>query len=100
MHIEFSPADAAYIKQAVINGYYPSEEEAVKAAVRIVREETEAKRQQLLAALAEGDADIEAGRVFDYTPEFMDEIFAEAKSLVGSGNKIVYDANVIPSVHD
>jgi putative addiction module CopG family antidote len=96
MQIEFQAAEAQYIKDAVANGYYENEAEAVQAAVQMLREETEAKRTKLYAALAEGEEDVKAGRVDDYTPELLDGIFAEAIAMVERGEKIELDPNVIP----
>jgi len=96
MQVELSPADEQYIKEAVRNGYFANEKEAVTTAVRLMRKESEVKKQRLLDALAEGDADIIAGKVFDYTPEFLDEVMQEARNLVKSGNKIVYDTDLTP----
>ena len=54
MHIEFANVDEKYIKDSVKNGYYRSEAEAVRDAVRRMREQEEAKRARLLDALQLG----------------------------------------------
>ncbi|WP_156304314.1 ribbon-helix-helix domain-containing protein [Nitrosospira briensis] len=42
MHIEFAHVNEKYIKNSVKNGYYRSEAEAVRDAVRRMREQEEA----------------------------------------------------------
>lgn len=78
MQVNLSPVDAGFISELVKNGFFQNEEEALSASLEIVREQYEAKRQGFLAALSEGDADIEAGRYSECTPELLDSLFAEA----------------------
>ncbi len=87
MHVEFAPIDEHFIKDAVKNGYYKSEAEAVRDAVRRAREEAERKRERLLEALRLGEADIEAGRCKPYTPELMSQIMGEARQHAAEGRK-------------
>lgn len=96
MHINFAPADEQYIKDSVKNGYFNSEAEAVRSAVRYAREQTEAKRLKLLEALQLGEEDIAAGRTVPYTRELMKELCEEAIKRAKSGERIAYDPNVIP----
>lgn len=94
MHIEFAAADVRYIKDSVKQGYFRSEAEAVRDAVRRAREEREAKQERLLAALQLGDDDIAAGRVQPYTPALLTTIKKEAARHAKSGRKP--KADVIP----
>ena len=96
MHIQFAPADEQYIKDSVKNGIFPTEEDAVRYAVRFAREQMEAKRNSLLAALQAGEDDIAAGRTVPYTRELMQKLCTEAVRMTKTGEKRVYDPNVIP----
>ncbi len=94
MHIELAPVDEKYIKESVKNGYYRSEAEAVRDAVRRAREQDEAKRERLLEVLRLGQADIAAGRTTPYTPALLDQIEQEARQHAAEGRKP--DLDVIP----
>ncbi len=94
MHIEFAAVDSQYIKDSVKQGYFRSEAEAVRDAVRRAREEQEAKQERLLAALQRGDADIAAGRVTPYTPALLAKIKKDAVRQAKAGRKP--KADVIP----
>ena len=87
MHIDFALADEQYIKNSVKNGYFRSASEAVRAAVRLAREQEETKQNRLLDALRLGDADIEAGRITQYTPQLLAEIEKEARQHAYEGGK-------------
>lgn len=80
MHIEFAKVDEAFIKASVAGGYYKSEAEVVRDAVRRIREDKEKAREELYEALRLGDADIAAGRVKPYTPELLQSIIKEARA--------------------
>jgi putative addiction module CopG family antidote len=94
MHIEFAPIDQTYIKQSVELGIYRTEAEAVRDAVRRAREDAEAKRERLLAALAVGEKAITEGRTIPYTPELRQEIMQEALRHAKDGRKP--NTDVIP----
>lgn len=96
MHINLSPADENYIKEAVRNGVFPSEEEAVAIAITRMRQETEANRQRLRDAIQLGRDDVTAGRVEDYSPELLEQIFGEAVAAVEKGEKLPRDPHVVP----
>jgi putative addiction module CopG family antidote len=85
MHIELAPVDEKYIKESVKNGYYRSEAEAVRDAVRRARELEEAKHSRLLAALEVGEKDIREGRTVLYTPDLIKESTARARKMVADG---------------
>jgi Arc/MetJ-type ribon-helix-helix transcriptional regulator len=96
MHIEFAEADEQYIKESVRNGDFRSEAEAVRSAVRQAREQKAEKRLRLLEALRLGEEDIAAGRTIPYTRDLIGQLYQEAVRNVRSGEKAVYDPNVIP----
>jgi putative addiction module CopG family antidote len=82
MHIEFARADEEYIKESVKNGYFRSEAEAVRAAVRSAREQNESKRLRLLEALQLGEDDIVAGRTVPYSRELMTQMRQKAAESI------------------
>jgi len=96
MQINLSSADENYIKEAVRNGVFPSEEEAVATAITRMRQETEASLQRLRDAIQLGRDDVAAGRVEDYTPDLLDQIFEEAVAAVERGEKLAFDPHVVP----
>ena len=96
MQINLSPADENYIKEAVRNGVFPSEEEAVATAIARMRQETEASLQRLRDAIQLGRDDVAAGRVEDYTKDLLDQIFEEAVAAVERGEKVAFDPHVVP----
>ena len=65
------------VRQKVADGRYTNASEVVREALRRM-EDHDIKLQALRALVAEGDADVRAGKVYDWTPELMDEIAAEA----------------------
>lgn len=87
MHIELAAVDERYIKERVKDGFYRSEAEAVRDAVRRAREQDEAKRERLLEALRLGQADIATGRTTPYTPALLDQIEQEARQHAAEGRK-------------
>ena len=82
MHIEFAPVDELYIKESVKNGYFKSEAEAVRYAVRAVREQQEDKRLRLLNALRAGEEDVAAGRTIPHTTNQLEGIFSHLKEKI------------------
>ncbi len=87
MHIEFAAADEQYIKDSVKYGYYRSEAEAVRDAVRRAREEAERRHERLMDALRRGEADIIAGKVSVYTPDLFGQIRRDARQHEAEGRK-------------
>jgi putative addiction module CopG family antidote len=85
MHIELAPVDEKYIKDSVKNGYYRSEAEAVRDAVRRAREQEEAKHSRLLAALEAGEQALRNGQTAPYTPDFIKESATRARKMVADG---------------
>ena len=60
MHVRFSEVDENYIKNKVLSGFYASENEVVRDAVRRMREEEE-RIARFQAAVRIGDEQIERG---------------------------------------
>lgn len=90
MNINFPPVDEEFIKSKIDTGYYSNATELVRDAVRRLRQEDE-KRQELLAALRVGEAQIARGETVRYTPQLLDRLAQEA---IGNAknNKPVKDA--------
>jgi len=88
MHIEFASLDEQYIKESVKNGYFRSEAEVVRDAVRFAREQRESKRLRLLEAIQLGKGDVEAGRTIPYSRELMQQIRQEATRYASEGGVI------------
>jgi len=84
MEVQLTPDQEAFIRKAVASGRYPSVEDAVREAM-VRWEEGERARLELLAALDEAEADLEAGRYTDYTdatlPKLAIELKREAREL-------------------
>ena len=73
------PSDvAAALSEQVQSGAFPSTDEALRAAVKLLGEEAERKRQRddLIASLREADAQIERGEFIDVDQAF-DEVEIE-----------------------
>jgi Arc/MetJ-type ribon-helix-helix transcriptional regulator len=96
MHIEFAAVDEQYIKESVKKGYFRSEAEAVRSAVRQAREQQEAKQLKLLEALKLAEDDIAAGRTVPFTSELIREISQEAIRKYKNGEKVEYNSDIMP----
>jgi putative addiction module CopG family antidote len=88
LDIEFAKADEHYIKNSVKNGYYTTEEEAVRDAVRRAREQEDSKYDRLMSALEVGEKAIIEGRVTPYTPELLAKIESDARKHAAEGRKL------------
>jgi antitoxin ParD1/3/4 len=84
MEVQLTPDQEAFIRKVVASGRYPSVEDAVRDAMARW-EEGERARLELLVALDEAEADLEAGRYTDYTdatlPKLAIELKREAREL-------------------
>jgi putative addiction module CopG family antidote len=84
MEVQLTPEQKAVIRKAVASGRYASAEDAVREAIAR-REEGERARVELLAALDQAEADLEAGQHSDYAnatwPRVSDELKREAQEL-------------------
>lgn len=79
MHVNLSKEMEAFIKSKVATGFYGNATEVIRDAIRRMQED-ETRIAAFQAAVDEGEADIEAGRVYPYTEDTMDEIIAEVLS--------------------
>ena len=84
MEIHLSPDQEAFIRQAIASGRYQSADDAVRDALARW-EENERTRMELMAALDQAEADLEAGQYAEYTvetlPKLADELKREARAL-------------------
>ena len=94
MHVRFPDVDENFIKGKVNGGFYTSENEAVRDAVRRMRQEEE-RIQRFQAAVALGDADLAAGRMEPLTPELMKSIRQRAIDKARTGTAS-YHPDVTP----
>ena len=85
MEVQLTPDQEAFIRKAVASGRYPSVEDAVRDAM-VRWEEGERARLELLAALDEAEADLEAGRYTDYTDATLPSL---AKDLKHEGRELL-----------
>ena len=78
-NIDLGDPYEAYVKGLVHTGLYSTYAEVVKDALRLhMNNETNSKRIAAInAALAEGEADIKAGRVTPYSPGLIDQLTDE-----------------------
>ncbi|MGA3328141.1 MAG: type II toxin-antitoxin system ParD family antitoxin [Terriglobia bacterium] len=85
MEVQLTPDQEAFIRNAVASGRYPSPEAAVREAMARW-EEGERARLEVLAALDEAEADLEAARYTDFTdvtlPQLASELKREARELL------------------
>jgi putative addiction module CopG family antidote len=84
MEVQLTADQEAFIRSAVASGRYLSAEDAVRDAMARW-EEGERARLELLAALGEAEADLEAGRYTDCTdvtlPTLASDLKREARGL-------------------
>jgi antitoxin ParD1/3/4 len=71
----------AFIDKQVASGRFNNASEVVRAALRLLEDE-EAKLEELRALIAEGDADIAAGRVIE-----VDDIEAFTRDIIERGRQ-------------
>jgi len=74
----------AFVRAQVATGRYANASEVIREALRRY-EDDESKLAHLRALVREGVDDIEAGRVFDWTPTMMEDIARQAREHVDAG---------------
>ena len=84
MAIELSPRIQARIAELVEQEHFPDAEALIDAALDGYEDETLAS---LRALIAEGTADIGAGRVVEYTPALREELKREALQRFADGER-------------
>ena len=88
MHIRFSEIDDAFIKEAVEQGFYLSETELVRDAVRRMQDRMKGRHPDRFKEAAEaGRRSFENGNTVTYTPELMDKIKKEAVKKAENGEE-------------
>jgi antitoxin ParD1/3/4 len=95
MHVRLSEVDENYIKGKVESGFYTSENEVVRDAVRRMREEEE-RIARFQAAVRIGDEQIERGDTVPYSKELMEHISQHAVQRAKQGQPID-NPDVLPS---
>ena len=95
MHVRLSEVDENYIKGKVESGFYTSENEVVRDAVRRMREEEE-RIARFQAAVRIGDEQIERGDTVPYSKELMEHISRRAVQRAKQG-KPIDNPDVLPS---
>jgi antitoxin ParD1/3/4 len=91
-NISLPPELEAYIDAKVASGEYAHASEVVRDGLRLLMQEEAEKLEWLRAAIAEGDADIRAGRV--YSPEEVRERLANVRINNAASNRNVNDDSV------
>lgn len=87
MHVRLPEVDETYIKGKVESGFYTSENEAVRDAVRRMREEEE-RIARFQAAVRIGDEQIARGETVPYSQELMEQMRQRAVERAAQGAKI------------
>ena len=87
MNINFPSVDEGFIKGMVDGGYYSNATEVIRDAVRRLRQQEEAQRTRLTAALELGERAIKEGRSAAYTPELLERIERNAREHAAEGGK-------------
>lgn len=78
-NIDLGDPYESYVKSLIGSGLYSTYAEVVKDALRLhMNSETPSKHMAFVhSAILEGEADIQAGRVKDYTPKLLDDLTQE-----------------------
>lgn len=84
-NIDLGDPYESYVKGLISTGLYSTYAEVVKDALRLhMNNETPSKHLAIIhSAIAEGEADIKAGRVRPYSPEILDELTQDVLSENG-----------------
>jgi antitoxin ParD1/3/4 len=94
MHVRLSEVDEHYIKGKVESGFYTSENEVIRDAVRRMREEEE-RIARFQAAVRIGDEQIARGETVPYSKALMEEISQRAVQRAQQG-KTIDNPDVLP----
>jgi antitoxin ParD1/3/4 len=94
MHVNLSPEMEGFIKAKVATGFYGNATEVIRDAIR--RMQVEEKRvTEFRAAVARGDAQLNAGQGIRYTPEVSANILKEGLARANA-NESVTNSDVLP----
>lgn len=90
MEIQLTPAQEAFLRQAIASGRIHHAEEAIQQAL-LLWEARERGRIEILSALDEAEGDLQTGSFSDYgdgsLPGLGEELKREARSSVKSSSK-------------
>lgn len=92
MNVELPPRLEALVREKVDSGLYDDASAVVEDALRQLDERH--RHDRLRAAIAVGDAEVARGEVVDWTPDFMEQLKAEADEEDRLGLPI--DDDVVP----
>jgi putative addiction module CopG family antidote len=94
MFERLAEVDRTFIKSQVAEGFYTSEIEVVRDALRRMRQE-QAQAARFQAAVMEGERAIQEGRTAPLTPELMQRLIEEGISRAKAG-KPYFSQDAIP----
>lgn len=75
-NVDLSEPYDAYVKGLIHTGLYSTYAEVIKDALRLHMNSTNNSKRiaAIHAAIAEGEADVTAGRIIAYSPELIDQL--------------------------
>ncbi len=89
MNLNLAPIDEAYLKDKVEEGYYINMAEAIRDAIRRMREMDERSgSRNFHDAIMKGERQIANGQYKPYTPALFEEIQRNADLKVAEGAKL------------
>ncbi|NWJ97274.1 MAG: hypothetical protein HXX20_15930 [Chloroflexi bacterium] len=97
MNMNLAPKDEAYLKSKVEAGYYVNMAEAIRDAIRRMREVDEQKGEYdnaMYAAVLKGEEQYAKGQYEEYTPELRQKIQRNARLKAQQG--VRPKADVLP----
>jgi antitoxin ParD1/3/4 len=86
MSVRLDDKTEAIISEKVASGQFRNASETIAEAVRQM-DERDRRLEELRAALAVAEAQVERGEYVEWTPQRANEIFAEAKKRAAAGKK-------------
>jgi putative addiction module CopG family antidote len=92
MNLNLAPVDEAYLKGKVEEGYYVNMAEAIRDAIRRMRETDEQGSRELYEAIMVGERQIASGQYKPYTPELLEQIQRNAARKAAEGTPLKPDA--------
>lgn len=95
MHIRFSEIDTSFIKEAIEQGFYLSETELVRDAVRRMRETMQLQNNnRFKQAVEAGIKSLKNDDAIEFTPELMQKIKKNAIETVKNGGTYIKNDSV------
>lgn len=86
MNLNLAPKDEEYLKRKVEAGYYVNMAEAIRDAIRRMREADDFN-QEFYEAVMVGERQIAKGQYKPYTPELMEEIKENSSRRAARGER-------------